>query len=103
MNKETIENAAWDYAESIPQNEDRKKYSWEDFKAGADWRINSVWHDGNVSCEPRRTAVVLFKNGNANIYKDLRDLSYEGMWGEVDKFAYLGDLLPERKEEKRWH
>lgn len=41
---------------------------------------------------------MLFKNGNANIYKDLRDLSYEGLWGEVDKFAYLGDLIPERKE-----
>lgn len=71
------------------------------FREGAQWRINSVWHDGNVSCEPRRTAVVLFKNGNANIYKDLRDLSYEGLWGEVDKFAYLGDLIPERKEETK--
>ena len=39
MNKETIEKAAWDYAEGIQQDEYRKKYSWEDFKAGAEWRV----------------------------------------------------------------
>ena len=100
MEREQIEKVALlcagagEYGE-CPYNPDAKK----GFIAGADWRINSAWHDGNVSCEPRRTAVVLFKNGNANIYKDLRDLSYEGLWGEVDKFAYLGDLIPERKEE----
>lgn len=42
---------------------------------------------------------VLFKNGNAAIYRDLRDLSYERLWGKVERFAYLDDLLPERKEE----
>lgn len=105
MTIENIENKAKEQAEiymveapyqSRPLGSYRKG-----FIEGSDWRINSVWHDGNVSCEPRRTAVVLFKNGNANIYKDLRDLSYEGLWGEVDKFAYLGDLIPERKEETR--
>ena len=105
MDREQIEKAGRDYAldqleiVGLPGRAEEMKA----FVAGADWRINSVWHDGNVSCEPRRTAVVLFKNGNANIYKDLRDLSYEGLWGEVDKFAYLGDLIPERKEETKWH
>ena len=101
MEREQIEKAGRDYAldqleiVGLPGRAEAMKA----FAAGAEWRINSAWHDGNVSCEPRRTAVVLFKNGNANIYKDLRDLSYEGLWGEVDKFAYLGDLIPERKEE----
>ena len=67
------------------------------FTAGAQWRIDAAWHDGTMSCEARRKALVLFKNGNAAVYKDLRDLSFEQLWGEVDKFAYLDDLLPDRK------
>ena len=98
MNKETIDNAAWDYAENIPQSDERRKYSWEDFIAGARWRINAAWHDGTVSCQPKRKALVLFKNGNAAVYKDLRDLSYERMWGEVERFAYVSDLLPDGNE-----
>lgn len=98
MNKETIEKAAWEHAESIPQSDERKQYSIEDFKAGASWRINSVWHDGMVSCQPRRKVLVIFNNGNAAVYKDLRVLSYERIWGEVERFAYLDELLPDRKE-----
>lgn len=96
MTREQIEKAAM--LSCASKDEVLTDFGCNCFVEGAQWRINSVWHDGNVSCEPRRTAVVLFKNGNANIYKDLRDLSYEGLWGEVDKFAYLGDLIPERKE-----
>lgn len=70
------------------------------FKQGAQWRINSVWHDGTASCEARRKALVLFKNGNAAVYKDLRDISFEQLWDEVDKFAYLADLLPDTRKEK---
>ena len=98
MNRETIEKAAYLYAESIPQSDERKEYSREDFMAGAEWRINSVWHDGTVSCQSKRKALVIFKNGNAAVYKDLRDLSYEMLWGEVERFAYVDDLLPRRKE-----
>ena len=69
------------------------------FTAGAQWRINAVWHDGTVSCQPKRKALVLFKNGNAAVYKDLRDLIYERLWCEVGKFAYLDDLLPDERKE----
>lgn len=92
MNKETIEHAAEEYVMG-----NSASYV-ECFEAGANWRINSVWHDGNVSCQTRRKALVLFKNGNAAVYNDLRDLTFERMWGEVDKFAYIDDLMPDRKE-----
>lgn len=69
------------------------------FIEGALWRINSAWHDGAASCEARRKALVLFDNGSAKVYEDLRELSVERLWGYVDRFAYLDDLLPERKEE----
>lgn len=69
------------------------------FEDGAHWRINEAWHDGTASCEARRKALVLFKNGNAAVYKDLRDLSFERLWSEVDKFAYLDNLLPDTRKE----
>ncbi len=69
------------------------------FTTGARWRINAAWHDGTASCEARRKALVLFKNGNAAVYKDLRDISFEQLWDEVDKFAYLADLLPDTRKE----
>lgn len=73
----------------------------DSFIIGAKWCINSVWHDGTASCEAGRKALVLFDNGNANVYKDLRDLSVEQLWGYVDKFAYLDDLLPDEGKETR--
>lgn len=102
MNKETIEKAADLYAAKAPEsytNRDFGRYAIADaFEAGALWHINAIWHDGNVSCQPRRKTLVIFKNGNAAVYNDLRDLTYERLWGEVERFAYLDDLLPDGKE-----
>ena len=92
MTREEIEKAANDrYSDNT--------FAYKGFIAGARWRINSVWHDGTASCEARRKALVLFDNGSAKVYEDLRELSVERLWGYVDRFAYLDDLLPERKEE----
>ena len=104
MEKEIISDKAQDYVSRMyaeneypTTNSDIELDVEMAFVDGARWRINSVWHDGTVSCEARRKALVLFKNGNAAVYKDLRDLSFEQLWGEVDKFAYLDDLLPDGK------
>ena len=94
MEKEKIERAAKEYADKQGDFGTGWYHAVEDFTQGARWRINEAWHDGTASCEARRKALVLFKNGNAAVYKDLRDLSFEQLWGEVDKFAYLDDLLP---------
>lgn len=99
MKEEQIEKAALEYAMAEMGLDYIGELDFEKgFVKGVQWRINSVWHDGNVSCQPRRKALVTFKNGNAAVYNDLRDLSYERLWEEVLRFAYLDDLLPERKE-----
>ena len=100
MTKEQIEKAATDSCviDNSIFNPKYTPYYERGFIDGANWRINSVWHNGTVSCQPKRKALVLFKNGNAAVYKDLRDLSFERLWGEVDKFAYLDDLLSDGKE-----
>lgn len=100
MEKEKIEWAATNYVERhYPNYHPFKKHDINLFTQGARWRISSVWHDGTVSCELGRKALVLFKNGNAAVYEDLRYLSFERLWGEVDKFAYLNDLLPDTRKE----
>ena len=99
MEKEKIERAAIELCTTEGQEEWVKDYGVSCFKDGARWRIDSAWHDGAASCEARRKALVLFDNGSAKVYEDLRELSVERLWGYVDRFAYLDDLLPERKEE----
>ena len=102
MDKETINKAADEFADQeYETNVVDRDYLHKGFYHGALWRINSAWHDGTTTCEARRKALVLFKNGNAAVYKDLRDLYFERLWGEVDKFAYLDDLLPEKRKEDR--
>ena len=98
MEKEKIEQAAIKSADEELDDFECRGHR-DGFIAGALWRINSVWHDGTASCEARRKALVLFKNGNAAVYKDLRDISFEQLWDEVDKFAYLADLLPDTRKE----
>ena len=102
MTREQIEKAALicagagEYGE-LPYNSDAKK----GFIAGAQWRINSAWHDASEKYEIRLPSVVVFKNGRAAVYLDLRDVTYDGLWDEVKEYAYLKDLRPDRKEDER--
>ena len=41
--KKRIEEAAVEHAESIPQSDERKKYSREDFIAGAEYTLSHQW------------------------------------------------------------
>lgn len=81
MEKEKIERAAIELCTTEGQEGWLKDYGVSCFKDGARWRVNAAWHDGTVSCQPKRKALVLFKNGNAAVYKDLRDLSFENAVG----------------------
>ena len=98
MTREQIEKEAMEYAERIPQSDERREYSREDFIAGAQWRINSVWHDDISECKDvKRWIVVEYNNGYVDVLPDIRDL--DGVKDLVVRVAYVDDLLPERKEE----
>ena len=111
MNRETIEKAARDYiqpkASIIPVMESIAKK--EGFIAGADWRINSVWHE--ASEEPEK--------GDEPIFVEYKDWGSDGSdymicnnksdynfmlkrnvpYCTVIRWAYVSDLLPDRKED----
>lgn len=59
--KKRIEEAAIEYSESIPQSDERKKYSREDFVSGAEYALSHQW----ISVEealPEKDELVLVKH-----------------------------------------
>lgn len=100
MTREQIEKAADEFAEREYEiNYADRDYLHKGFYHGAQWRINSVWYDSFSAYIPKKRAIVVLKNGVSNIYKDLSVITRKGMWNDVEMFAYIDDLIPERKEE----
>lgn len=97
MTREQIEKEAMEYAERIPQSDERREYSREDFIAGAQWRINSVWHDANEKPNRNNKCLVELRIPGRNPTYKLWTWGWENSF--VTRWAYIDDLLPERKEE----
>lgn len=101
MTIEQIEKAA---EEMMPYSKDVSsagrsvfgKHYKRGFRAGAKWRINSVWHD--ASEKPNGMFVILIDFG------DEVDAEEYGLGMTADdlngakRWAYILDLLPQRKE-----
>ena len=103
MTKEQIEKAAMEFAEREYEISDIDKIPlYKGFFHGAQWRINSVWHDNSV--RPSDDCDVLVETIR-RIESDRYDADYNELdsgtdWEtEVIRWAYIDDLLPERKEE----
>lgn len=97
MTNEEIKEAAINYEDKLTYRPldmyDIKKA----FKAGAEWRINSVWHD----CDDR-SAVTNNKDEVVLLLENGKIVEYEDNWEEyyclVLKWAYKKDLLPNKKD-----
>ena len=71
MDKEDIEKAAAEYANEACRplwRTGNEQVCMADFIEGAEWRINSVWHDINEIPEDGRIIVLLGKYGTMIIY-----------------------------------
>lgn len=70
------------------------------FRAGAQWRINSVWHDKDE--KPKKNQLVLFEC--EKVYTKGYTVSFGENHPLLEKimfrWAYIADLLPQEKEEK---
>lgn len=112
MTREQIEKAARDYALDqlgIVGLPGRAK-AMKAFIAGVQWRINSVWHNKHtVIPDSGRLCLLELKDPDSGkiVYKVDSYSGYE--WKELThyecsgliRFAYIDDLLPERKEEAK--
>lgn len=101
MTREQIEKAAKENASThfglVNKEWWARKNGFED---GAQWRINAVWHDAHE--EPQRSGRLIASNKDGNYilcgpnncnWKQTVKLFHIMNW------AYIDDLLPERKEE----
>lgn len=103
MDKRQIEKAVNEYIghpEEVGEGIDtymRRKA----FMDGANWRIDSLWHDASENPEMYKYLLVEdeFKN-HFSIYKlvgqDWKDMVYHF---HIFRWAYVEDLMPERKED----
>lgn len=97
MTQEEIEKAAVDSCvfENSIFNPGLTPYYEQGFKDGANWRINSVWHD--VSENPKNGEMILVVN---NMYSPFVCGPFNFSWKEtvesfgLNKWAYINDLMP---------
>ena len=101
MTREQIEKAAGEYSGSVLGFKDNPVVmnKHKAFMDGAQWRINSVWHEISECKDVKRKILVEYKNGHFDALPDIRDL--KGVEDLVARVAYVDDLLPERKEETK--
>lgn len=109
MTREQIEKEAMEYAERIPQSDERREYSREDFIAGSQWRINSVWHNSDEEPEQEDEPILVeyedwgIECSGYTVCDDIWDyrirLKRDGADCTILRWAYIKDLIPKRKEE----
>lgn len=102
MNREDIQKAKAENAERIANiaysggghiGQDDLETAFEN---GAEWRINSVWHDDLKKGQTNRCILVRFRNGLFMLFEDIREL--KGIEVEVKMFAYIDDLVNDTED-----
>ncbi len=99
MKREDIEKAARVWAED-EITKSRKERGIKAFKAGANWRINSVWHDASEN--PKLNKFFVFENkcnewGTDCLYQHQKWNLYVAV-NDLIRWAYIEDLLPNTEE-----
>lgn len=96
MKREDIKEATVNY--------DSRLIAFRAFMKGADWRINSVWHDANE--EPKYDEFFLYENVIQAFHVDCIFPSqdeafvwddYVKDWGLM-RWAYIKDLIPNKED-----
>lgn len=68
------------------------------FVAGADWRINSAWHDASEKPKNNKILIVLDHNNRPWVIARIYQWEHTVEVFCVKKWAYIEDLIP-RKED----
>ena len=102
MTREQIEKVAGEYSGSVFGFKDNPVVmnKHKAFMDGAQWRINAVWHDRTEKADTSKELIIMYPNGLARIILLNPNLTFDGFL-LVDmfiKWAYVSDILPERKE-----
>lgn len=99
MNREDIEKAAGEYSGSILGFRDNVNVMGKHkaFVDGAEWRINSVWHDPSERPTPNTLCI-------AQTSTDAFDTFYDSAYGAISskgrtlkRWTYAKDILPTKE------
>lgn len=100
MTRKDIDKAAGEYSGSILGCKGSSvKVKYQSFIDGAEWRINSIWHDASEKPQDLRMLVAINKDGfplvcgpNNTHWEETVKVF------EVAKWAYIDDLLPIKED-----
>lgn len=103
MKQEDIEKAAGEYSGSILGFKDNPHVmrTHKAFAEGAQWRINSVWHDKEEEAiNFGKWLIILDGKDSVCVARRYPIDDWEEMIEtyHIERWAYVSDLLPERKE-----
>lgn len=98
MKQEDIEKAAMETANEVCAHFDEEYAFKSGFINGAQWRINSVWH--NMEEKPNfKILPILLKHKSGTIhFIDETPAHWEYMMKYYVRWAYIEDLLPNTEE-----
>lgn len=102
MKRKDIEKAAGEYSGSVLGFKDNPVVmaKHKAFTAGADWRINIVWHEVSERPDENEPTIIERENGKFSLHEK----GYDGPWKyNVEQFnfkrwAYVKDLIPDKED-----
>jgi hypothetical protein len=100
MRREDIDKAAVDSCviENSIFNPELTPYYEQGFKDGANWRINSVWHEMCEKPDFSKLPILLqHKNGKIHFIDDIPS-SWIYLQKYYTRWAYVKDLIPNMEE-----
>ena len=99
MTREQIEKAAGEYSGSVLGFKDNPVVmnKHKAFMDGAQWRINSVWHDARKDI-PEEFIPILVERDDFTFSVNMVGGNMASCPLHWVRWAYVSDLLPERKE-----
>lgn len=77
MRREDIKEAAINY--------DSRLVAFRAFMKGAEWRINSVWHDANEQPDRGKDIIVMYSNKSCRVFLP------NGIWDNLIKWINLSN------------
>lgn len=103
MTRKDIEKAANEFADrEYEYNDIDRDALYKGFYWGAQWRINSVWHDASEQPTIDNTDIVIAHNNHirSEFWCNFADWDKFVRTTKLEYWAYVKDLLPIKEEEK---
>lgn len=101
MKNKDIEKAAERSTEKYVENGDLRGFRGSyrlGFIAGADWRINSAWHEGSEKPDTDKGDLLVIVKDAFGKYVYVHQNAYYVLKYSCVRWAYIKDLIPNKEE-----